>query len=290
MFNQPKMMDAPSEYGTAEYVIFGVPFDGTSSFRAGSRFAPDAMRKASANFESYNAFFDIDLAELPIHDAGDLEPYASVDDTLRDLFYAVEPIAKDGKIPIMLGGEHSLTLPCVKACAKHAGDDIGVVVLDAHFDLRDEYSGLKNNHACVSRHIIDEVTDNYVSIGIRSGPKEEWDFAKENNIRYYTPDDVETKGIKNVLDEVIEYLDCSKIYLSLDMDALDPSFAPALGTPEPFGLDALDVREVIRTLAPMSVGFDIVEIAPEYDGGQTAMLGTKLMREFIAAHAVSVRD
>ena len=290
MFNQPKMMDAPSEYGTAEYVIFGVPFDGTSSFRAGSRFAPDAMRKASANFESYNAFFDIDLAELPIHDAGDLEPYASVDDTLRDLFYAVEPIAKDGKIPIMLGGEHSLTLSCVKACAKHAGDDLGVVVLDAHFDLRDEYSGLKNNHACVSRHIIDEVTDNYVSIGIRSGPKEEWDFAKDNNIRYYTPDDVETKGIKNVLDEVIEYLDCSKIYLSLDMDALDPSFAPALGTPEPFGLDALDVREVIRTLAPMSVGFDIVEIAPEYDGGQTAMLGTKLMREFIAAHAASVRD
>ena len=284
------MMDAPSEYGTAEYVIFGVPFDGTSSFRAGSRFAPDAMRKASANFESYNAFFDIDLAELPIHDAGDLEPYASVDDTLRDLFYAVEPIAKDGKIPIMLGGEHSLTLSCVKACAKHAGDDLGVVVLDAHFDLRDEYSGLKNNHACVSRHIIDEVTDNYVSIGIRSGPKEEWDFAKDNNIRYYTPDDVETKGIKNVLDEVIEYLDCSKIYLSLDMDALDPSFAPALGTPEPFGLDALDVREVIRTLAPMSVGFDIVEIAPEYDGGQTAMLGTKLMREFIAAHAASVRD
>ncbi len=290
MFNQPKMMDAPSEYGTAEYVIFGVPFDGTSSFRAGSRFAPDAMRKASANFESYNAFFNIDLAELPIHDAGDLEPYASVDDTLRDLFYAVEPIAKDGKIPIMLGGEHSLTLPCVKACAKHAGDDLGVVVLDAHFDLRDEYSGLKNNHACVSRHIIDEVTDNYVSIGIRSGPKEEWDFAKDNNIRYYTPDDVAEKGIKNVLDEVIEYLDCSKIYLSLDMDALDPSFAPALGTPEPFGLDALDVREVIRTLAPMSVGFDIVEIAPEYDGGQTAMLGTKLMREFIAAHAVSVRD
>lgn len=284
------MMDAPSEYGNAEYVIFGVPFDGTSSFRAGSRFAPDAMRKASANFESYNAFFDIDLAELPIHDAGDLEPYASVDDTLRDLFYAVEPIAKDGKIPIMLGGEHSLTLPCVKACAKHAGDDLGVVVLDAHFDLRDEYSGLKNNHACVSRHIIDEVTDNYVSIGIRSGPKEEWDFAKENNIRYYTPDDVATKGIKNVLDEVIKYLDCSKIYLSLDMDALDPSFAPALGTPEPFGLDALDVREMIRTLAPMSVGFDIVEIAPEYDGGQTAILGTKLMREFIAAHAASVRD
>ncbi|HJH29784.1 MAG TPA: agmatinase [Methanosarcinaceae archaeon] len=290
MFNQPKMMDAPSEYGTAEYVIFGVPFDGTSSFRAGSRFAPDAMRKASANFESYNAFFDIDLAELPIHDAGDLEPYASVDDTLRDLFYAVEPIVKDGKIPIMLGGEHSLTLACVNACAKYAGDDFGVVVLDAHFDLRDEYSGLKNNHACVSRHIIDEVTDNYVSIGIRSGPKEEWDFAKDNNIRYYTPDDVAEKGIKSVVDEVIEYLDCSKIYLSLDMDALDPSFAPALGTPEPFGLNALDVREVIRTLAPMSVGFDIVEIAPEYDGGQTAMLGTKLMREFIAAHAASVRD
>jgi len=287
MFYRSRIMDALSEYDPARYVIFGVPFDRTSSFRSGSRWAPDAMRQASANFESYNAFFDVDLVDLPVHDTGNLETCASVDDTLRDLFHAVEPIVRDGKIPVMLGGEHSLTLPCVKACAEHTGNDFGVVVLDAHFDLREEYGGLKYSHACVSRHIIDEVTDNYVSIGIRSGPQEEWEFAKEHDIRYYTPDDVAEVGIKNVLAEVIEYLDCSHIYLSLDMDALDPAFAPALGTPEPFGLSAVDVREAIRTLAPMSIGFDVVEIAPEYDGGQTAMLGAKLMREFIAAHAAA---
>ncbi|MBN1134528.1 MAG: agmatinase [Methanosarcinaceae archaeon] len=289
MFYQPTMMDALSEYDSARYVIFGVLFDGTSSFRPGSRWAPDAMRGVSSNFESYIPFFDIDLADLPIHDAGNLEKYASVDETLTALFYSVEPIVRDGKIPIMLGGEHSLTLPCVKACAGQTGDDFGVVVLDAHFDLREEYGGLKYSHACVSRHIIDEVTANYAAIGIRSGPKEEWDFAKENNILYYTPEDVAEVGIKNVLSEVIEYLECTRIYLSLDMDAIDPSYAPGLGTPEPFGLSAVDVREVIRTLAPMAVGFDVVEISPEYDGGQTAILGTKLMREFIAAHAAGYK-
>jgi agmatinase len=247
------------------------------------------MRQASANFETYNAYFDVDYEDLQIHDAGNLEHYTTVEQTLEELAFAVEPIVADGKIPIMLGGEHSLTLPCVKACAKQAGDDFGVVVLDAHFDLRPEYGGVKYNHACVSRHILDEITDNYVTIGVRSGPKEEWVFAKDNDIRHYTPDDVREKGIKKVISDVIDYLDCSQIYLSLDMDALDPAYAPGLGTPEPFGLSDVEVREVIHRLAPMSVGFDVMEIAPEYDNGQSALLGTKLLREFIAAHAASER-
>ncbi|WP_321419823.1 agmatinase [uncultured Methanomethylovorans sp.] len=287
MFHDLCMMDSLSDYSSARYVLFGVPFDGTSSFRAGSRWAPDAMRKASANFETYNAYFDIDFEDLLIHDAGNFEPYSDVDKTLEELFFAVEPIVKDGKLPIMMGGEHSLTYPCVKACAKHAGDDIGFVVLDAHFDLREEYGGVKFNHACVSRHILTDITDKYVTIGVRSGPREEWEFAKDNGICYYTPDAVREKGIKAVLAEALERLDCDKIYLSLDMDALDPSFAPGLGTPEPFGLTDIEVRDIIRTLAPMSIGFDVVEISPEYDGGQTALLGTKLLREFIAAHAAA---
>jgi agmatinase len=289
MFHKPEMMDALSDYGSARYVIFGVPFDGTSSYRSGSRWAPDAMRKASANFETYNAYFDVDYEDLQIHDAGNLEHYSSVEQTLEELALAVEPIVADGKLPIMLGGEHSLTLPCVKACARYADEDIGFVVLDAHFDLREEYGGIKYSHACVSRHVLNEVTDRYVTIGVRSGPKEEWVFAKDNGIRYYTPDEVREKGIKKVLSEVTEYLGCSKIYLSLDMDALDPAYAPGLGTPEPFGLSDIEVREVIHTLAPRSIGFDIVEIAPEYDNGQSALLGTKLLREFIAAHAASKR-
>jgi len=148
---------------------------------------------------------------------------------------------------------------------------------------------MKYNHACVSRHILEEVTENYVSIGIRSGPKEEWDYAKENNVRYYTPEDVTEKGIKVLTEEIKEYLNCENIYISLDMDALDPAFAPGLGTPEPFGLSSLQVRDIIRKLAPIARGFDVVEISPEYDNGQTAILGAKYIREFIAAHAASMR-
>jgi len=287
MFLPNSFIDALADYESARYVIFGVPFDNTSSYRAGSRWAPDAMRQVSANFESYNPVFDIDLVDLPIHDAGNLETSASVDETLRDLYEEVKFLLNDGKLPIMLGGEHSLTYSPVKACAEFAGDDFGVLVLDAHFDLRQEYRGLKHNHACVSRNILENITSNLVSIGIRSGPEEEWVFARENNLKYYTADDVESAGMVEVLKEVIEWLDCSQLYLSLDMDAIDPSYAPGLGTPEPFGLSARDVRTAIRTLAPYSMAFDIVEIAPEYDSGQTAMLGAKRMREFIASHAKS---
>ena len=117
----------------------------------------------------------------------------------------------------------------------------------------------------------------------------EWVFARENNLKYYTADDVESIGMVEVLKEALEWLDCSQLYLSLDMDAIDPAYAPGLGTPEPFGLSARDVRTAVRTLAPFSMAFDIVEIAPEYDSGQTAMLGAKLMREFIASNAKSCR-
>lgn len=285
MFHDLCMMDCLADYNTSRYVLFGVPFDGTSSYRSGSRWAPDAMRKASANFETYNDYFDIDFEDLLIHDIGNFEPYSDLDKTLDELYLAVKPIVRDGKIPIMMGGEHSLTYPCVKACAEYVDQKIGFVVFDAHFDLREEYSGVKFNHACVSRHIINEITNQYVTIGVRSGPREEWDYAKSNGICYFSSDDVRNMGVKTVLKEINDYLDCDKIYLSLDMDALDPSFAPGLGTPEPFGLTDIEVRDIVRALAPKSIGFDVMEISPEYDGGQTALLGTKLLREFIASHA-----
>ena len=289
MFLPNSLIDALSDYKEALYVIFGVPFDNTSSYRAGSRWAPDAIRKASANFESYNPTFDIDLVDLAIHDAGNLETSASVDETLQELYEASKELLNEEKLPIMLGGEHSLSFAPVKACKELAGDDFGVLILDAHLDLRDGYRGLQNNHACVSRNILERVTKNLVSIGVRSGPEEEWVFARENKLKYYTADEVRTTGMVEVLKEALEWLDCTQLYLSLDMDAIDPAYAPGLGTPEPFGLTALEVRTAVRTLAPFSMAFDIVEIAPEYDSGQTALLGAKLMREFIAAHAASLR-
>jgi agmatinase len=175
----------------------------------------------------------------------------------------------------------------IKACSEIAGDNFGVIIMDAHFDLREDYRGFKHNHACVSRNILNQITENVVFIGIRSGPEEEWVFARENGLKYYTADDVEYIGMVEVLKQAIEWLDCKQLYLSLDMDAIDPAYAPGLGTPEPFGMNARDIRTAVRTLAPFTMGFDIVEIAPEYDSGQTAMLGAKVMREFIASHAKS---
>ena len=287
MFLPNSFVDALADYKSAYYVVFGVPFDNTSSFRAGSRWAPDAIRQVSANFESYNPTFDIDLVNLPIYDAGNLETSASVNETLQNLYEATKNILRDGKLPIMLGGEHSLTFAMVKACSEFAGGNFGVLILDAHFDLREDYRGFKHNHACVSRNILNQITENVVFIGIRSGPEEEWVFARENNLKYYTADDVEYIGMVEVLKQAIEWLDCKQLYLSLDMDAIDPAYAPGLGTPEPFGMNARDIRTAVRTLAPFTMGFDIVEIAPEYDSGQTAMLGAKVMREFIASHAKS---
>jgi agmatinase len=275
--------DANSDYKNARYVICGVPFDGTSSFRLGSRFAPQEMRAASYNFETYTSFFDIDLIDIDIHDAGDLEVAATIDETLEMISVDAEKYFRDGKIPIMLGGEHSLTFPFVNAC-KNKYPDLGIVVLDAHMDLRQEYMGEKNSHACISRHIIDEVTQKYASVGIRSGNREEYDYARENNIKVFSAEDVFSNGIKTVIDDIQKEIK-GPIYLSVDMDAIDPAYAPALGTPEPYGITPRDVRAVIERFAPDIVGFDLVEIAPEYDSGGTALLGAKLVRDFIVASA-----
>ena len=274
--------DANASYDEAQFVIYGVPFDGTSSFRAGSRWAPEVMRKVSYNFETYIPEFNVDLEDVPVHDMGNCDTYVGVDETLEEVYCLTKGIVNAGKIPIMMGGEHSLTYPCVKAC----GGKIGFVVLDAHLDLRPEYRGVKYNHACVSRHIIEDLTDKYVSIGVRSGPREEWKFVRDHpEYKFYTADNVCDKGIDAILQEVDEYLaGCDRIYLSLDMDAVDPAYAPGLGTPEPFGITPRDTRAVIRHMAPKAVGFDVVEISPEYDRGEiTSVLGAKLIRDFIAA-------
>lgn len=275
--------DANSDYKNARYVICGVPFDGTSSFRKGSSLAPREMRAASFNFETYSSFFDIDFGDIAVHDAGDLEVAGNIDDTLSMISTHADRYVRDGKIPVMLGGEHSLSLPFVKAC-KNKYHDLGFVVLDAHMDMRQEYQGEKNSHACISRHIYENVTPKYVSIGIRSGARDEYVFVRENNIRVYSAEDVYSLGIEKIIEEIRDYIK-GPVYLSIDMDAIDSAYAPALGTPEPYGMTPRDVRTVISCLAPEIVGFDLVEIAPAYDSGNTALLGAKLVRDFIAARA-----
>ena len=275
--------DATSDYKNARYVICGVPFDGTSCFRRGSNIAPQEMRNNSYNFETYNYFFDIDLRDVEIHDAGDLEIASDVDSTLDMISVHAGNFVADGKIPVMLGGEHSLTLPFAKACKKKY-PELGFVVFDAHMDMRKEYEGEKNSHACISRHIIENVTKKYAAVGIRSGAREEYEYVSNNGIKMFSAEDVFSSGIERIIHEIRHYID-GPLYLSIDMDAIDPAYAPALGTPEPYGLAPRDIREAISWLAPDIVGFDIVEIAPPYDSGGTALLGTKLVRDFIAASA-----
>jgi len=202
-----------------------------------------------------------------------------VDETLVTVQSETKRIIDDGKTPIMVGGEHSLTYACIRAFG-----DVNVVVLDAHLDLRDEYAGSRQSHACVSRRILEEVgIDNYVSVGVRSGAREEYDFAVQNGVRFYSADQIQSKGAASIAQDIIRYLGAGKIYVSMDMDVIDPGYAPAVGTPEPFGLVPTDVEHIIQTLAPHVVGFDLVEISPDYDHGQTSLLGAKLIREFIAA-------
>ncbi len=277
--------DANSDYKKARYVICGVPFDGTSCFRKGSRLAPQEIRNVSYNFETYSSIFDVDLKDVNIHDAGNLEVAENIEATLSTISVHADKYVKDGKIPVMLGGEHSLTYPFVKACKKKY-PELGFVVLDAHLDLREEYEDERNSHACISRRIIEDITQKYVSIGIRSGTRGEYEYVKKNRIKMFSAEDVFSSGIEKIMQEVRDYIK-GPVYLSIDMDAIDPAYAPALGTPEPYGLTPRHVREVISCLSPQIVGFDLMEIAPAYDSGNTALLGARLVRDFIAASVKS---
>ncbi|HNX39013.1 MAG TPA: agmatinase [Methanothrix sp.] len=303
MFQRGGFADACCEIEDARYAVLGLPFDGTASFRSGSRDGPDAIRAASYNFESYDYYHDVDLADLDICDLGNMELGA-------DPAYAEQTIKEgiallpDGVVPIFLGGEHSITPAIVEALMKRGRGgnrescrggrneepgNLGVLVLDAHLDLRDEYGCTRYSHACASRRILEAGVKAYASIGIRSGSREEFEFAAKNEISFFTARDVREKGIDSILDRALKGLDCERLYLSIDLDALDPSFAPAVGNPEPFGITSWDVLRVIQRVAPQAAGMDINELTPAYDRGETALLAARLVREFLAAKGMRGR-
>jgi agmatinase len=283
MFQRCGFADADADLQDAAYVVVGLPFDGTASFRSGSREGPDAIRLASFNFESYDFNYDLDLSDIAICDLGNMDLGA-------DPVYAEETIKEciaflpDRAVPIFLGGEHSIAPPIAEGLAETGS--LGVLVLDAHLDLRESFGNTRYSHACASRRILEKKgIGAYASIGIRSGSKEEFSFAKEGGIPYYTSREVHERGIDDVLERAIKKMNCERIYLSIDLDAIDPAFAPAVGNPEPFGLSTWDVSRVIERVAPRAVGLDINELTPAYDHGQTALLAARLARQFIARKA-----
>lgn len=265
--------NAPPE--DARFVILGVPFDRTSSFRAGARHAPNAIRAASYNFETFIFELGVDLLDVPFYDMGDLEEHGTVDDMVEEVHATVKDLVETGIFPVIMGGEHSITIPAVRAF-----EDIGVIIIDAHLDFRDEYLGVKNSHACVTRRVSEHVGLNGVSVfGVRSISKEEWE---EDKPLYFDAFTIRSRGILNCINEALKRMGSQRIYLSLDIDGIDPSFAPGTGTPEPFGLDPVEVKALISAIGDRLVGFDIVEVCPPYDNGNTAALAARFIREVIA--------
>jgi agmatinase len=267
--------DANATFEDAEFVILGIPFDRTASFRSGARFAPNAIREASYNFETYLFEHEVDLVDVNFHDAGNLEELGTVDEMVKHAGSFIEGVVSKGKFPIVLGGEHSVTIPAVRSFR-----DVGVVSIDAHLDFRQEYLGERNSHACVTRRIAEHVgMENVVVLGVRSMSREEVEGEMPEFIDAFT---IREEGMERAVRMAMNLLGKEKIYLTLDIDGIDPACAPGTGTPEPFGISDLDVKKCIDMLSSRLVGFDLVEVCPNYDKGNTAALSARLVREVLA--------
>jgi len=272
--------DAESSYKDAEFVIFGIPYDKTSSFRHGARKAPKEIRHASWNFETYNIRTGVDLRDIMFHDYGDID--VSNDDSPGMMVEKVRnftsKLLEKNKFPIAIGGEHSLTAGVVQAFP----EDITVLSLDAHIDFRESYENERFNHACVMRRLADHIKINDIAVfGIRSAEKEEFEYAKKSGLFYIDAFTIKDIGLDFSLDKVKKHLKNKKIYMTLDIDVVDPAYAPGTSTPEPFGLAPLDICCCIDSFSSQLVGFDIVEVCPDYDNGQTALLAAKFIRYVI---------
>ncbi len=266
------------EYADAEFALFGVPFDCTSSYRPGSRFGPNAIREASSNIETWSWRTGIDFEDVKVHDLGNLAVvYGDAAETIRRVADTVEDINSTRKVPVMMGGEHLVTLGSAKALK-----DCTFISFDAHFDLRDEYLSNKLSHACVMKRIIEEEgKDRVIPCGVRATFGEEVRWVKENGIRYLTSRDLLREGVNSSslwLKEQIK--DAGKIYISIDMDVIDPAYASGVGNPEPEGITPSLLLDILADLIDdRVVGFDLVEVAPPYDNGNTAILAAKMISE-----------
>ena len=271
--------DAESNFDEAEFVIYGAPYDKTSSFRFGASLAPKEIRQASWNFETFNLRTGFDLKDVRFHDYGNLDiKDKTPDEMISEIKRFVSFLLSKNKFPIALGGEHSITPGIVSAYPK----DIAVVSLDAHIDFRKEYENSVYNHACSSRRIVDHVgIKNLAVLGIRSAEKQEFADAKKFGLFFIDFFDIKENGIDNALEKTKRYFSDKKIYLSLDIDVIDPSFAPGTSTPEPFGLTPFDILKCIDAFSSNLIGFDVVEVCPSYDNGQTTSLAAKFVRYVI---------
>ena len=268
-----------NEYDESRIVIFGAPFDGTTSYRPGTRFAAAAMRNESTGIETYSPYQDRDLEDYNIFDGGDLEfVFGNPAKNIAIIKEYVSELLKDNKIPAMIGGEHLVTLGAVQAVAEKY-NDLHIIHFDAHADLRDDYLGEKLSHATVLHRVWDIVGDNKIfQFGIRSGEKGEFEFAK--NHTYMNKFDMKT------LDEIIAKLKNKPVYITIDLDVLDSSVFPGTGTPEAGGITFKELINAIMLFQNLEniVAFDINELSPMLDAsGASTACACKVLREMLLA-------
>ncbi|MCD2199986.1 agmatinase [Halobacterium sp. KA-4] len=258
--------DAP--FADADYVAVGAPLDTSTSFRPGARFGPDRVRKFARTFEDFHPTTGTHFSELHVADHGDVHAWHDTAEYLDYLEGVLTDVHWADAVPVLLGGEHTVSVAGVRA----ADPDV-FVALDAHLDLREELGGDPLSHSTVTRHALD-VADEAIVVGARSGNEAEYERATESDVTVVTPEEAAdwTPDVNG------------SVYLSVDIDAADPAYAPGTGTPEPFGLDSATMRDFVRALAPQSVAFDVVEVN-DRDDGQAATLAAKLVREFVHTHA-----
>jgi len=252
----------------AEYALLGAPLDATTSFRPGARFGSDRVRQFARGFEDYDRPTDQAFSDLAVHDAGDVRAWNDAEAYVDHLASTLRTLRQDGAVPLLVGGEHTVSVAGVRATEPDV-----FVCLDAHLDLRSELDGEAWSHATVTRHALETVGEAII-LGARAGSEAEWERAGRGDVTVVPPEEVPA------WDPDFD----GEAYLSVDVDAADPGFAPGTGTPEPFGLDPVTVRDVVRSVAPHAGGFDVVEVN-DRDDGEAALLGAKLLRAFVFSHA-----
>jgi len=272
---QPVMHEGVfSEYAESGLVIFGIPFDGTVSFRPGTRFGPQAVRQELDGLETYSPYLERDLVDYKICDLGDLTlPFGNTHKVMELIENEARNFVADDKKTLAIGGEHLVSYPLIKAHLEKY-PDLHVIHLDAHADLRDDYQGEKLSHASVMRRVFDEMGAGRIwQFGIRSGTKEEFDFAAKNTVMQK----FDLEGIA----KVVGLIGDQPVYFSIDLDVLDPSIFSGTGTPEPGGVSFKELMNTMQQMTSLNiVGGDVVELSPHYDlSGVSTAVACKVLRE-----------
>jgi agmatinase len=275
--NSPKLI-SPSDNSEPVAKLFGIPFDSTHSYKPGCRFGPDVIRDAFNNIEIFMPEFGVDLEEVNIQDLGNLEHTVVAQNMIDMVRNITNELKNSSNQLIILGGEHSLTYGSYMSYPK----DTGYVVFDAHYDLRDEYAGTKLSHAAYLRRIIEERgSENIIHVGARAYVKEELEFLTEHNVKTISDSEIRMGNGPKLLEKMAEKFE--NLYVSIDLDVLDPAFAPGVGNPEAIGITSRELYNMLISLKNSHIkAADIVELNPTFDNGSTASLAARLMSIIIS--------